>query len=196
MNDSGSERVTRILNAVQDGDEAAADELLPLVYAELRRLAHARVSAEKHAHSVQATSLVHQAYLRLVGNRNPHWDGRGHFFAAAAEAMRRILIERARQRASLKRGGDLQRVDFDEARDGVSPAADHLLALDAALDGLEARDPMMANVVKLRYFAGLTVAETADALSLSTRSVNRQWTAARAWLQRELDSKGSLPDPS
>lgn len=165
---------------------AAADELLPLVYAELRRLAKSRMAREKHAHSVQPTSLVHQAYLRLIGDRQPHWEGRGHFFAAAAEAMRRILIERARQRSSLKRGGDLQRVDYDEAQAKSEPRAEDLLALDAALDSLEAKDPTMANIVKLRYFAGLTVPETGEALGLSPRSVNRHWTAARAWLHREM----------
>jgi len=144
------------------------------------------MAREKHAHSVQPTSLVHQAYLRLLGDQQPHWEGRGHFFAAAAEAMRRILIERARQRASLKRGGDMQRVEYDEAQAKSEPRAEDLLSLDAALDGLEAKDPTMANIVKLRYFAGLTVPETADALGLSARSVNRHWTAARAWLHREM----------
>ena len=186
MSEGTSDRVTRILEQVQAGDAQMADELLPLVYAELRRLARSRMAREKHAHSVQPTSLVHQAYLRLLGDRQPHWEGRGHFFAAAAEAMRRILIERARQRASLKRGGDMQRVEYDEAQARSEPRAEDLLSLDVALDGLEAKDPTMANIVKLRYFAGLTVPETADALGLSPRSVNRLWTAARAWLHREM----------
>jgi len=124
-------RVTRMLGEVQAGNLEAADELLPLVYAELRRLARSRMAREKHAHSVQPTSLVHQAYLRLLGDQQPHWEGRGHFFAAAAEAMRRILIERARQRASLKRGGDMQRVEYDEAQAKSEPRAEDLLALDA-----------------------------------------------------------------
>jgi len=189
-------RVTRMLGEVQAGNLEAADELLPLVYAELRRLARSRMAREKHAHSVQPTSLVHQAYLRLLGDQQPHWEGRGHFFAAAAEAMRRILIERARQRASLKRGGDMQRVEYDEAQAKSEPRAEDLLALDAALDGLEAKDPTMANIVKLRYFAGLTVPETADALGLSPRSVNRLWTAARAWLHREMGDSFAPQIPS
>ncbi|MEO1246535.1 MAG: ECF-type sigma factor [Pseudomonadota bacterium] len=185
-NDTGK-RVTLLLGEIEAGNAQATDELLPLVYAELRRMARSRVAQEKHAHSVQPTSLVHQAYLRLLGDRQPHWQGRGHFFAAAAEAMRRILIEKARQRASLKRGGDLRRTDFSESRAEGPPSADEMLSLDAALDGLDARDATMANVVKLRYFAGLTIDETADALELSPRSVNRLWTAARAWLRKSMD---------
>lgn len=196
MTEDVGTRVTRILGEVQAGNMEAADELLPLVYAELRRLARSRMAREKHAHSVQPTSLVHQAYLRLLGDRQPHWEGRGHFFAAAAEAMRRILIERARQRASLKRGGDMQRVEYDEAQARSEPRAEDLLALDAALDGLEAKDPTMANIVKLRYFAGMTVPETADALGLSPRSVNRHWTAARAWLHREMGGSFEPQIPS
>lgn len=195
MDDDPGKRVTRILGEVQAGNLQAADELLPLVYAELRRLARSRMAREKHAHSVQPTSLVHQAYLRLLGDRHPHWEGRGHFFAAAAEAMRRILIERARQRASLKRGGDLQRVEYDEAHAGFDPKAEELLSLDAVLDSLEAKDPDMANVVKLRYFAGLTVNETADALGMSPRSINRLWTAARAWLHRSMDDTTAAEEP-
>lgn len=187
MSDDVGHRVTRLLGEVEAGNAQAADELLPLVYAELRRLARSRVAREKHAHSVQPTSLVHQAYLRLLGDRQPHWEGRGHFFAAAAEAMRRILIEKARQRASLKRGGDLRRTGYDEGFPAAEQDPEELLALDAALDGLDEKDPTMANVVKLRYFAGLTVEETAEALGLSPRSVNRQWTAARAWLRKRMD---------
>jgi RNA polymerase sigma factor (TIGR02999 family) len=196
MTEDVGTHVTRILGEVQAGNMEAADELLPLVYAELRRLARSRMAREKHAHSVQPTSLVHQAYLRLLGDQQPHWEGRGHFFAAAAEAMRRILIERARQRASLKRGGDMQRVEYDEAQARSEPRAEDLLSLDAALDGLEAKDPTMANIVKLRYFAGLTVPETADALGLSPRSVNRLWTAARAWLHREMGDSFEPQIPS
>ncbi len=187
MSDDVGHRVTRLLGEVEAGNAQAADELLPLVYAELRRLARSRMAREKHAHSVQPTSLVHQAYLRLLGDRQPHWEGRGHFFAAAAEAMRRILIEKARQRASLKRGGDLRRTGYDEGFPAAEQDPEELLALDAALDGLDEKDPTMANVVKLRYFAGLTVEETAEALGLSPRSVNRQWTAARAWLRKRMD---------
>ncbi len=196
MDEALRDDVTRILGEVQAGKTQASDELLPLVYAELRRLARARMAQEKHAHSVQPTSLVHQAYLRLVGDRSPQWEGRGHFFAAAAEAMRRILVEKARQRASLKRGGDMQRVELDEAMASAKPRPEELLSLDAALDGLESQDLTMARVVKLRYFAGLTVPETADALDLSPRSVNRLWTAARAWLRREMDHPGGPARPS
>lgn len=196
MSGNAGDRITRILEQAQAGDVQATDELLPLVYAELRRLARSRMAREKHAHSVQPTSLVHQAYLRLVGDRQPHWEGRGHFFAAAAEAMRRILVERARQRASLKRGGDMQRVEYDEAQAVSEPRAADLLSLDAALEDLEALDSTMANVVKLRYFAGLTIPETADVLGLSARSINRHWTAARAWLHREMGDSESLGIPS
>jgi RNA polymerase sigma factor (TIGR02999 family) len=191
MSEDVGHRVTRLLGEVESGNARAADELLPLVYSELRRLARSRMAREKHAHSVQPTSLVHQAYLRLLGDNQPHWEGRGHFFAAAAEAMRRILIEKARQRASLKRGGELRRTDFRESRAEGQHTAEELLALDAALDGLEAKDQVMANIVKLRYFAGLTVDETAEALGLSPRSVNRHWTAARAWLRKSMgDASG------
>ncbi len=187
MSDDAGKRVTLLLGEIQGGNLQATDELLPLVYAELRRLARSRVAREKHAHSVQPTSLVHQAYFRLLGKQQPQWQGRSHFFAAAAEAMRRILIEKARQRASLKRGGDMRRTELRESRIGEELSAEDLLSLDAALDGLEERDPAMANVVKLRYFAGLTVEETADALEMSPRSVNRAWTGARAWLRKRMD---------
>jgi len=189
MSNDVGHRVTRLLGEAEAGNAQAADELLPLVYAELRRLARSRMAREKHAHSVQPTSLVHQAYLRLLGDNQPHWEGRGHFFAAAAEAMRRILIEKARQRASLKRGGELRRTAYDNTLPGAGQDPAELLALDAALDGLEQRDKEMANVVKLRYFAGLTVEETAEALGLSPRSVNRHWTAARAWLRKNMDDR-------
>lgn len=187
MTDDAGKRVSLLLDEIQAGNLKATDELLPLVYSELRRLARSRVAREKHAHSLQPTSLVHQAYFRMLGDDQPQWQGRSHFFAAAAEAMRRILIEKARQRASLKRGGDLRRTEFRESKAEGQPTADELLSLDAAIDGLEARDPVMAKVVKLRYFAGLTVEETADALELSPRSVNRAWTAARAWLRKRMD---------
>ncbi len=188
MGEDSDKRVTMLLGEIQAGNSQATDELLPLVYAELRRLARSRVAREKHRESVQPTSLVHQAYIRLIGNQQPQWEGRGHFFAAAAEAMRRILIEKARQRASLKRGGELRRTEFRESRAEGQTTADDMLALDAALDDLEGRDPTMAAVVKLRYFAGLTVEEAADALELSPRSVNRLWTAARAWLRKYMDT--------
>jgi RNA polymerase sigma factor (TIGR02999 family) len=187
MSDQQGERVTQLLGEIESGNAQASDELLPLVYAELRRLAKFRVAQERHAHSVQATSLVHEAYLRLVGSEQPQWQGRGHFFAAAAEAMRRILVEKARQRASLKRGGELRRTTFSDSKAEGPHDAEELLSLDAALDSLEARDAAMANVVKLRYFAGLSVSETAEALDLSPRTVDRLWTAARAWLKKTMD---------
>lgn len=198
MSDPPSREVTRLLQEIGEGRDSAADRLLPVVYAELRRLARARLVRERSAAAHQATSLVHEAYLRLVGDREYRWDNRAHFFAAAGEAMRRILIERARRRARLKHGGGQRRVTFDEdsteGRAAVTPdpgpPPEELLALDDALIRLDARDAAMGNVVKLRYFAGLTVAETARALEMSPRSVNRLWTAARAWLHAEMTGSG------
>lgn len=178
--------ITRLLDELKQGRRQASDELLPLVYAELRKLARARLAREKHGQLQQPTSLVHEAYLRLIGDAGADWEGRGHFFGAAAEAMRRILIERARRRARVKHGGGQQEVEFDEALAHHEPPSEELLALDAALTRLEAQDSDMAKVVKLRYFAGLTVEETAHCLDSSPRTVNRQWTAARAWLRREM----------
>jgi len=185
---SGSARrpVTRLLQEIGRGDARAADELLPLVYAELRQLARARMSRETPGHTLQPTALVHEAYLRLVGDADVEWENRAHFFAAAAEAMRRILIERARRVGRQRHGGGQRRVTLDDQT--PSPAADfaELLAVDQALDRLEAADPQMAAVVKLHYFAGLSVAETAQALATSERTVSRAWTGARAFLKREL----------
>jgi RNA polymerase sigma factor (TIGR02999 family) len=179
--------VTRLLDAAAAGDRRAAAELLPLVYDELRQLAAARMAAEAPGHTLQATALVHEAYLRLVGGSQPQdWDGRGHFFAAAAEAMRRILVESARQRGALKRGGG-RRADVDPAELAIPQRPDELLAVDEARAGLAAADPQAAELVKLRYFAGLTVDEAARALNLSTRSAERLWTFARAWLRRAIE---------
>lgn len=189
MSDDPGKQVTMLLGEIQAGNLQATDELLPLVYAELRRLARGRVAAERHVDAVQPTSLVHQAYFRLIGEQQPQWEGRGHFFSAAAEAMRRILIENARKRASLKRGGALRRTEYRESRAEGETSAEEMLSLDAALDELEAMDSTMAAVVKLRYFAGLTIEETAEALALSPRSVNRHWTAARAWLRKRMDDQ-------
>ena len=187
-----SRSVTDLLLRVQSGERQAADDLLPIVYEELRKLARTRLAREAPGQTLQPTALVHEAYLRLVGEEDPQWANRGHFFAAAAEAMRRILIERARRYATDKHGAGQVRVTLAESLAGTARDADELLALDQALTRLESNDPEMASVVKLRYFAGLEVDETAKALSTSTRSVNRLWTAARAWLAREL-STGVTP---
>ena len=179
--------VTRILSAIEDGDESAARQLLPLVYDELRRLAASKLAREKPGQTLQATALVHEAYVRLVDQeRAKQWDSRGHFFAAAAEAMRRILIESARRKKAEKHGGGWQRLDLDEAlRVGESPP-DDLLVLDEALARLESVDPVAARLVTLRYFAGLTMPEAAKTLGLSLRNAERNWTYARTWLHREM----------
>ena len=179
--------VTRILNRIESGDQAAAEQLLPLVYTELRKLAGNRLSNEPQGQTLQATALVHEAYLRLVdGDRAQQWNSRGHFFAAAAKAMRRILVERSRQKKSYKRGGDLQRqqLSLDEL---LEPAKSvDLEALDQALDELEQANPQAAKVVELRYFAGLSAAETAAAIGVSERTAQRYWVYAKAWLMQEL----------
>ncbi|MDX1500843.1 MAG: ECF-type sigma factor [Thermoanaerobaculia bacterium] len=178
--------ITRILEAVTAGQKRATDELLPLVYAELRRMAQARLRREGPGQTLQPTALVHEVYLRFFRGANPRWENRRHFFSAAAEAMRRILIERARKRARLKRGGELRRVELDSSTGATEPAPEELLALDQALGRLESLDARMAEVVKLRYFGGLTVKETARALDVAPRTVNQDWTGARAWLRREM----------
>jgi RNA polymerase sigma factor (TIGR02999 family) len=180
--------VTRILAAIEQGEPHAAEELLPLVYGELRKLATAKLTQEKPGQTLQATALVHEAYLRLVNvDESPHWNTRGHFFAAAAEAMRRILIEEARRKRRPKHGGDRRRVDLDELLGVVAEASsEHLLALDQVLSRLEFTDPLSAKLLKLRYFAGLSMPETAKALGLSLRTAERNWTYAKTWLHREL----------
>jgi RNA polymerase sigma factor (TIGR02999 family) len=179
--------VTQLLRAIEQGDPAAADQLLPLVYHELRRLAAARMAREAPDHTFQATALVHEAYLRLVGpDGSRRWNGRAHFFAAAAEAMRRVLIQAARRRHAAKRGGDGQRVDLELDSLPLPERPERLLALDEALDRLAATDPAKAELVKLRFFAGLTIDETGEALGLSAATVERQWAYARAWLQCAL----------
>jgi RNA polymerase sigma factor (TIGR02999 family) len=179
--------VTRILSQIEQGDPHAAEQLLPLVYDELRKLAAANMAHEKPGQTLQATALVHEAYLRLVGGESsPHFSGRAHFFAAAAEAMRRILVDNARRRKSLKRGGDQQRVALPEA---VAPAADEafdMLALDEALDNLAIEHPEKAKLVKLRYFAGVSLEETAELLGISRATAQRNWAFARAWLYGQL----------
>jgi RNA polymerase sigma factor (TIGR02999 family) len=181
--------VTQILNAIEGGDPKAADELLPLVYEELRLLAAQKLAKELPGQTLQATALVHEAYMRLVGSENQDWDGRGHFFAAGAEAMRRILVDNARRKKSLKRGGDQKRVDLGEAilADHSNLSSDYLIALDKALTKFSEEDRIKADLVKLRYFAGLTIEQTAEALGISEATAKRYWTYARAWLVREID---------
>jgi RNA polymerase sigma factor (TIGR02999 family) len=181
-------QVTRILRGLQPGDQHAAVELLPLVYDELRKLAAQRLRQESPGHTLQATALVHEAYLRLVGaNGSSEWDGRGHFFAAAAEAMRRILIDNARRKQRLKHGGELKRIDLEHAPEIASGGCeDDLLELDAALDRLAHEDAESAQLVKLRYFAGLTIPQAAEAMGVSPRKADLLWSFARAWLRREL----------
>jgi RNA polymerase sigma factor (TIGR02999 family) len=180
--------VTQVLDAIARGDPHAADRLLPLVYDELRRLAAQRLAHEAPGQTLQATALVHEAYLRLVGGGDPAkpWNGRGHFFAAAAEAMRRILVENARRRRSLKRGGGLVRQNLDDLQLAAPQPAEDLLALDDALDRLAVVDPVKAELVKLRYFAGMTIEEAADALGISSATAKRSWAYARAWLYQAV----------
>ena len=180
--------VTRILAAVEAGDPKAAGELLPLVYAELRKLAAARMAEEQPGQTLQATALVHEAYLRLVGGDAHHpWNGRGHFFAAAAEAMRRILVENARHRKSAKAGGRWDRQELIDADLAVDSSGDDLFAVDEALSRLAAEDPRAARLVELRFFLGMTLEEAAASLGLQARTAYRDWAYARAWLRRALD---------
>ena len=180
--------VTRILESIEQGDPAAADKLLPLVYSELRKLAAARMANEAPNQTLQPTALVHEAWLRLVGGTNPNFSGRAHFFGAAAEAMRRILIEKARRKRAVRHGGDQQRVDIEVADIAGRGNDDELLAVNDALDKLAAANAVQAEVVKLRCFVGLTHAETAQALGLTERTVKYYWTHARAWLIREINA--------
>jgi len=187
--------VTRILSAIDRGDPHAAEELLPLVYDELRRLARQRLARETPGQTLQATALVHEAYLRLVESERPgisaSWNSRGHFFGAAAEAMRRILVERARHKRSLKAGGEYQRQDLADIEPAIASAGMDLLALNDALEKLESLDKRRAEVVKLRFFGGLTIAETAQALGISTSTADNDWTYARCWLRLEIEGNGS-----
>ena len=179
--------VTSILSAIENGDTTAAGQLLPLVYDELRKLAAQKLAQEKPGQTLDATALVHEAYLRLVDvEQVQHWNSRGHFFTAAAEAMRRILVESARSKAREKRGGDWQRVDFEELDVTTSVSPDQLVALDDALVRLAVLDPLAGELVKLRYFAGLTLDQAASAAGVSTATAYRHWAYARAWLCSEL----------
>jgi RNA polymerase sigma factor (TIGR02999 family) len=187
--------VTRLMVAIENGDRQASEVLLPIVYEELRRLARTKMGNERGEHTLQATALVHEAYLRLIGStdgQSQHWGGRGHFFAAAAEAMRRILIEHARGKNAMKRGGEFERIELDRDCAAMAPQpreADDLLALDEALNRLAAESPGKAELVKLRYFAGLTIEEAAAAMKISPATAKRHWAYARAYLFRELAAR-------
>jgi RNA polymerase sigma factor (TIGR02999 family) len=189
MGESG-EAVTQILEAIGAGDKHAAAELLPLVYEELRRLAAARMSRETPGQTLQATALVHEAWLRLVGSNPVQWNGRAHFFGAAAEAMRRILLERARRKARVRHGGNLQRVDLDQVTLATQDSDDVILAVQETLEKLAAQFPQKAEIVKLRYFGGLEHNEIAEVMGISEPTVRRHWNYARAWLYAEL--KGQM----
>ena len=186
MEQRGPSEVTRILAAIGEGDQKASKQLLPLVYDELRSLAAQRMAREAPGQTLQATALVHEAYLRLVGGDHVAWSGRGHFFAAAAEAMRRILVERARRRGRDKHGGGWKRVPLGVAEVAADDSSVDLLALDEALRRMEKEDERMGRVVMLRFFAGLSVEDTAELLGVSPRTVKRDWTCARAWLYQQL----------
>jgi RNA polymerase sigma factor (TIGR02999 family) len=178
--------VTRILNAMEQGDATVADELLPLVYHELRRLAAHKMAGEASGHTLQPTALVHEAWLRLAGSNQQGWQNRAHFFGAAAEAMRRILVDHARRKQSAKRGGGLEHQDFNESALVLTAPPDELLAVHEALDKLAAEDASAAELVKLRYFVGMTMEESAAALGMAKRTAENLWTYARVWLHREI----------
>ena len=177
--------VTRILSAIEEGDAAASEELLPIVYNELRQLASRRLAHERPAESLQTTELVHEAYLRLLGPEQA-WDGKAHFFAAAAEAMRRILVERARQRKQTKRGGEFKRVELTDAVADDAASPEEVLLVNDVLDRFAEKHPIEAQIVKLHYFAGFNISEAARALGVSVTTAHRHWTYARTWLYREL----------
>jgi RNA polymerase sigma factor (TIGR02999 family) len=181
--------VTQILSRIESGDPRAAEQLLPLVYNELRRLAAHRIAQEKPGQTLQPTALVHEAYIRLVESDNvQNWDSRGHFFAAAAEAMRRILVENARRKGRKKRGGEAQRVELDESNLATTLPDERLLAVDEALDRLAEEDPQAAELVKLRFFAGFSISEAGEIIGLSRSNAYAQWAYARAWLQCRVEA--------
>ena len=187
--------VSRILRQIDAGDLAASAQLLPLVYDELRKLAAAKLAHERPGQTLQATALVHEAYLRLAGPEpdEPHWQGRGHFFAAAAEAMRRILVEKARRKSRVKHGGGLGMEPLEPDLVAAVEPSEDLLALNDALETLASRDPLKARLVDLRYFAGLTSDQAAEILGISPSTADRHWTYARAWLRREIEGGGTNP---
>ncbi len=181
------DNVTQILSQIEAGDPSAAEKLLPLIYEELRRLAAARMIHEQPGQTLQATALVHEAYLRLVDSQKlQSWNNRGHFFAAAAEAMRRILVEKARKRNRMRHGGQQQRIDLDPSEIAAPEKDEQLLALTEALDRVALEDPVIAEVVKLRYFAGLTIEQAAELLGISVRTANRHWSYAKAKLYQDM----------
>ena len=191
--------ITSILSAIERGDRGAARDLLPLVYDELRKLAGQRMASERPGQTLQATALVHEAYVRLMGgdaDAGKEWDGRGHFFAAAAEAMRRILVDNARRKRRPKHGGDRKRVDLDDVAGTTHAPGDDLLALDEALSELAAREPVKARLVELRFFGGMTMPQAADVLGISVATAERFWTYARVWLYCRLEEGPRPPgDP-
>ncbi len=186
MRSVSAREVTQLLVEWSNGDQAALDRLMPLVHEELRRLAHQHMRRERPGHTLQTTALLNEAYLRLVGQKSVHWQNRAHFFAIAAQMMRRILVDYARKRGYAKRGGGVRQVSLDEAADLAQDRAAGLLLLDSALTSLGSVDPQQGRIVELRYFGGLTVEETAEALGLSVDKVKREWTTAKAWLYREM----------
>jgi RNA polymerase sigma factor (TIGR02999 family) len=191
--------VTRVLSAIEQGDPQAAGQLLPLVYDELRKLAAQKMAQEVPGQTLQATALVHEAYLRLVDQgvgSDQHWNSRGHFFAAATEAMRRILIENARRKGRPKHGGDRARIDLDAVEIAAPEMADNVVALDDALTELAVADPQAAQLVKLRYFAGLTIKQAAEILGVSPRAADFLWAYARAWLLKKIEGEGSCRRPT
>jgi RNA polymerase sigma factor (TIGR02999 family) len=185
--------VTKILQAIQRGEANAAEDLLPLVYEELRRVAANRMAHEAPGQTLQPTALVHEAWVRLVGHEDPQWQNRAHFFGAAAEAMRRILIDNARRKRAIRHGGGQQRVNLDDVEIAAAAEDDELIAVHEALDKLAAHDPKKAELVKLRYFAGMTIEEAAKVLGVSEPTAKRYWTYARAWLFREISSSQPRP---
>ena len=188
--------ISQVLQRISKGEPSAAEALLPLVYEELRALAAQKMAQEKPGQTLQATALVHEAYLRLVDvEQRQRWDGRGHFFAAAAEAMRRILVERARRKKAVKHGGGRRRLDADTVALAAVEASDDLIAIDEALDRLAALDPVKAELVKLRYFAGLTIEECADALGISCATAKRYWAYSRVWLFEQVSEEGGNTNP-
>jgi RNA polymerase sigma factor (TIGR02999 family) len=185
-------QVTRVLERVRCGEPSAASELLPLVYDELRRLAAAKMAQERPDQTLQPTALVHEAWLRLVGNEKQEWNGRGHFFGAAAEAMRRILIENARRKAAARHGGGQARLDINQIEIATTAPDDELLAVSDALEKFAAQDSQMAELVKLRYFVGLTTEDAAEVLGISVRTAERWWSYSRAWLYQEFERQRHL----